>query len=109
MKPLSDSSWDIQIQEETRDYNVNLGFLYQRPSPVVAKFWQSVLDYMLSSPTPTFDQGVVNQLLETSTRRKPPDGQPPLPNFIGPSGLRVDVLDARKFWGFHLGWLYPSE
>ena len=109
MKPLSDTSWDIQIQEETRDFNVNLGFSYQRANTVAVQFWQSVLDFMLSSPTPTFDQAVVNQLLETSTRRQPPDGQPPLSDFISPSGLKVHVLDAKIAWGFHLGWLYPSE
>lgn len=83
-----------------------------RASTLAASFWQDVLREMYI-PTPSgggvWDQKVVNDLLQTSSRRLGPENHQPYANFLSPTGLQVHVLMALEFWGFHLGWLLFEE
>ena len=109
MLPLSDTSWDLQIQEESRERQVNLGFFYMRSSPTTSQFWARVAEELLTRQEVTWDQDIVNELLDSTKLRTPAAGvNVPLSDFVSPSGLKVHVLDALNFWGLHLGFLYPG-
>lgn len=109
---LASPLWDLQIQDEGHAQQVNIGLFYVRTSTRTIDFWTSVLDtIILTSADPTwdkgggvFDQDVVNQLLETETRRVDGNGQTKL-SFVGGGGMRVRVLPPEFFWGFHLGYV----
>lgn len=99
MKSLSDPSWDLQIQDEAHEMQVNIGFFFQRASPLTTQFWRDVLKRMYGGPA--WDQRHVNELLETSTRRlSTPESER---QFVTATGMKVVVLPGELFWGFHLG------
>jgi hypothetical protein len=62
MLPLNDSTWDIQFQSDrsgAQDSQVNIGWYWARPTPVIAEFFNRSRSYWNTHPT-EWDQEIMN-------------------------------------------------
>ncbi|KAH8920188.1 hypothetical protein BT69DRAFT_1336709 [Atractiella rhizophila] len=91
-------SYDIQIQEEMIDRQVNTGFLHMKANEGTVALWESVLEIDLQEQGR--DQRNINILLDTFSLRVGAGGSTTM-DFISATGLKVHVLPKEKFRAYH--------